>query len=76
MSIRSQADALFDLEESLTESAQWRGHENLTSETFSPTHSRVTCAECGLDADADTNPPANGIDIGGPLVALNCGDQA
>lgn len=32
------------------------------------------CRTCGMHVAVDINPPANGIDIGGEAVALNCGD--
>jgi len=31
-----------------------------------------TCEHCGAWAQIDTNPAPNGIDIGGPAVAVNC----
>lgn len=30
------------------------------------------CRDCGAGVHLDTHPPANGIDIGGEAVALNC----
>jgi hypothetical protein len=32
----------------------------------------AACKHCAMWVQVDTNPPANGIDIGGPAVALNC----
>lgn len=32
------------------------------------------CVNCGKEVILDTNPPPNGIDIGGEAVALNCRD--
>lgn len=49
----------------------WRGHR-MRWQQISPTLVRGVCIRCGLDVDCDTHPPANGIDIGGPAVALNC----
>jgi hypothetical protein len=65
---------LLELQEELEDGAHWRGHETLTEEIFNPDHLRMTCVKCGLDADANTRPLANEITIGGPLIALNCGD--
>lgn len=63
---------LTELMGEIKETADWRGHGNFTTEIFDDTHARITCAKCLLDADANTNPMPNEIDIGGPLVALNC----
>ena len=75
-----QADrkALSYLVQEIHESAEYRKHPHwfLNNEFFSDTHARVTCGKCGLDADANTKPPANGIEIGGELVALNCKDDS
>lgn len=69
---RADRKALGYLLAAANESAEFRGHRHLIVEFFSDTHARLTCPYCGKDADANTNPPANGIDIGGELVALNC----
>jgi hypothetical protein len=33
------------------------------------------CLLCGMYVQVDTRPAANGISIGGPAVALGCGDK-
>ena len=63
---------LASLTQEIRETATARGHKNLITEYLTDTQTRLTCPYCGKDADANTNPPANGIDIGGSLVALNC----
>lgn len=30
------------------------------------------CIRCGAWAQVDTRPPANGVEVGGPAVAVNC----
>jgi hypothetical protein len=67
-----ERQALVKLIDEIADAAAWRGHTDLHDEIFSDTHARVTCSVCSMSADADTNPPANGINIGGELVALNC----
>ncbi len=57
---------------STRKTAALRDHRDLITEYLSETQTRLTCPYCGMDADANTNPPANGIDIGGELVALDC----
>ncbi len=57
------------------EAMVWRGHDpsGVHGETrISNTLTRLTCDNCGMIADANTHPQANGIDIGGEAVALNC----
>lgn len=39
---------------------------------FSPTRGEFICQTCGAYVQVDSNPPPNGIDIGGNAVALNC----
>lgn len=58
------------------EAAEGRGHGPFNFIEFSREHGRVSCIKCGMDADAQTSPPANGIDIGGNLVALNCKESS
>jgi len=69
---RADRKALSYLLAETNESAEFRGHRHLITEYFSDTHARLTCPYCGADADANTKPAANGIDIGGSLVAINC----
>ena len=70
-----------ELRASCTESLEFRGHDTEAnwSELVKPTKSNswravwdYTCPDCGLDASIDTRPAPNGIDIGGPAVALSC----
>jgi hypothetical protein len=70
-----EREALVALIEEARESAEWRGHSDLHDRFLSTTQSRITCGVCGMEADANTKPPANGIDIGGELVALNCEEE-
>ncbi len=49
-----------------------RGHTMGEYIRFSPTHGECVCATCGAYVQVDSNPPSNGIDIGGNAVALNC----
>ena len=65
------------LEKELAWTALQRGHCDLKVERFLVAGSRrnltrFTCRDCGMDADANDRPMPNGIDIGGPLVAMNC----
>lgn len=70
-----EREALVNLIEEARDAAEWRGHSDLHDRFLSPTQSRITCGVCGMEADANTKPPANGIDIGGELVALNCKEE-
>jgi len=36
---------------------------------------RVQCVSCGMSADATAYPRPNQVDIGGELVALDCGSE-
>lgn len=63
---------LYHLEVSASESCAYRGHTMAKFETLSEIHSRAVCKDCGMYVDCDAKPPANGIDIGGQAVALNC----
>ena len=49
-----------------------RGHRDLKPIAAGKTQARWECGACGMEVDADWNPPANGIDVSGPAVALNC----
>lgn len=49
----------------LTNGKGWKNYE--------PRYIAVSdCERCGKSVQCDTRPPANGIDIGGEAVALNC----
>lgn len=58
------------------EATDWRGHHMRPWELLQSSNSRevwqAVCGVCGKSVQIDTNPPANGIDIGGEAVALNC----
>ncbi len=54
------------------EAALIRGHHHLKPILAGRTQARWECGVCGMEVEADWNPPANGIDISGPAVALNC----
>ncbi len=49
-----------------------RGHKLLNTTTSGQTQARWECRVCKMEVTADWNPPANGIDISGEAVALNC----
>ncbi len=49
-----------------------RGHTMSDYNEFSPTRGEFICQTCGAYVQVDSNPPPNGIDIGGNAVALNC----
>lgn len=57
-----------------TDAAKRRGHDLvwIRSSSASGTWRDAECAECGMTVRADAHPAPNGIDIGGPAVALNC----
>jgi len=53
--------------------AHWRGHRLRWTTTREP--ARVAtgeCTRCPAWVQVMTDPPANGVDIGGPAVAINC----
>jgi len=55
------------LKQRAEEGATWRRH------TLGEWSGReATCTRCGMGAFIDPSPPANGIDIHGSAVALNC----
>lgn len=56
--------------------ARWRGHRLGNWQNVSETSAIAECQDCGRQVAIDTNPPANGIDIGGEVVALNCGNAS
>lgn len=62
------------------ESATWRGHqmgrwEIILGGGTGAHRQQATCKKCGKQVVVDTNPPPNGIDIGGEAVALGCKDS-
>ncbi|KKM71239.1 hypothetical protein LCGC14_1432690 [marine sediment metagenome] len=56
------------------ESATWRGHDMIRFTVLSEYRVEAVCRDCGAYVQVDANPAANGIDIGGTAVAINCGD--
>jgi hypothetical protein len=56
------------------DAATWRGH-TVGRWKFGKDWAELTCKTCGAWVQVQTNPPPNGIDIGGPAVAINCGDD-
>ena len=68
--------SLDELRERAEQSANgFRGHRIRWTKAI-PGNYRYTqqgnCTKCPAWVDLNTNPPANGIDIGGPAVALDC----
>lgn len=58
------------LKDEATDSAVWRGHRLGPWDNNGPTRAYAEC-DCGASVTVDTNPPPNGIDIGGDAVAIN-----
>ncbi len=54
-------------------SAKFRGHKMKVISTSS-TSIWAECSVCEKQLQVETNPPPNGIDIGGEAVALRCND--
>ena len=55
---------------------RWRRHSmGRWSDSTKGKTSLCTCKKCGKWVQVDVSPPPNGIDIGGPAVALGCGDR-
>jgi len=54
-------------------SARFRNHV-LEWEILTPHNALGTCVHCGAFVQCLTRPMPNQIDIGGPAVAINCGD--
>lgn len=57
--------------------ATWRGHRLQWGAPYHGEHNSIhegTCTHAGCEAwvQVMTTPPANGIDIVGPAVAVNC----
>ena len=67
--------ALGKLRAEASRGAAWRGHRLEWMDSWhkqNRTIQRGVCLDCGMDVDCNTNPEANGIDIGGQAIALNC----
>lgn len=61
------------LKRSARKSATWRDHDLGKWEKADYWGSPVaTCKRCGMKIYVDANPPANGIDIWGEAIALDC----
>lgn len=61
------------LQETALESASFRGHKMSEFQRLvQSTKSESICLRCSAYVQVDTCPPANGIDIGGSAIALNC----
>lgn len=54
-----------------TRAANFRGH-TLLAWRGSRTRQSTKCGWCGMEVTVDTKPPANGIDVAGEAVALEC----
>lgn len=67
----SEEESMKTLEGSLIVSAINRGHGPFRRRSIERGNT-FTCTTCGMEAGTDHNPPPNGIDIGGEMVALNC----
>lgn len=63
--------AIRALQKIANSAADARGHF-LRWERNSPTVATAECMECGRWVLIDVKPPQNGIDIGGPAVAVHC----
>lgn len=61
------------LKQEATKAMKWRGHTPgpwKLSDYWK--HPFRCCTKCGMAVYVDANPPANGIDVSGEAVALNC----
>ena len=69
-------NTLTELMDNAADAASFRGHALLVWDEPHDGDQRANgaCARCGAQVSVDLSPPANGIDIGGPAVALSCGD--
>lgn len=52
-----------------------RGHRMRRFVTLTTTTAESTCSACEKSVVVNSHPPANGIDIGGEAVALNCTEE-
>jgi hypothetical protein len=59
------------LQRQAASSARWRGHMLSAWSAHNNAESTAACA-CGMSVTVNTCPAANGIDIGGEAVAMNC----
>lgn len=59
------------------QAAGWRGHEpgKFKPDRFWKTVHIAHCNHCPCSVAVDPKPPANGIDICGDAVAINCHDD-
>ena len=63
---------LTQLQRAARTSATWRDHTLGAWGVLNAHARRASCVACNAYVDVDAQPPANGIDIGGTAVALNC----
>lgn len=61
------------LKKEAREAATWRGHKlgRFNGGTL-PSAASAECMTCGQWVIIDTQPLPNGMEIGGPAIALNC----
>ena len=56
------------------EAATWRGHTMSRFSKLGKTSAESTCTVCGAGVSVDIHPAPNGIDIGGPAIAVGCAE--
>lgn len=65
------------LKREASKSARFRGHRlswrNVYGRADGPKSQSATCRKCGAGLTVEQSPAPNGIEIGGPAVAVNCG---
>jgi len=59
---------MYKLQAEALESCNSRGHKMSNFDKYNMSK----CTICKAGVQTDDKPPSNGIDIGGPAVALNC----
>lgn len=64
------------VQDDAADAASRRGHQlGAWSSQATKWHPAIAaCVHCGAEAHATADPPPNGVDVGGPAVALNCDD--
>jgi hypothetical protein len=60
------------LKKSARESFRFRGHKGTPWISVGRGAVSLHCDKCGAYVLCETNPPPNGVEIGGDAVALNC----
>ena len=61
-------DTTFRLQHAAKDASQYRGHRMGSFDQ----NNQAACIECQAWVQVDPNPAPNGIDIGGPAVAIRC----